>query len=236
MANVELTGNFLATARCLIFADSASGVWSFNPNTNTLTITAAGGSTSAANPTADVGLTAVNGNALTWMRSDAAPPIDVSIAPTWTGAHHFTPTAGIGVTVTGVTGGANFTALFQGGTASGDAGVKIKAGVTSNGDSLSIGNAANSQTNFQLSGDGHFAIGWNGSGNVLTGTTAGVLTFAGTAAGTPILTFNSQAQSGSGTITIALTDYPGTNVGAKTPKYIPIILDGSKYWIQALPD
>ena len=43
MANVELTGNFLATARCLIFADSASGVWSFNPNTNTLTITAAGG-------------------------------------------------------------------------------------------------------------------------------------------------------------------------------------------------
>ncbi len=51
MANVELTGNFLATARCLIFADSSTGVWSFNPNTNTLTITAAGGVTSIGSTT-----------------------------------------------------------------------------------------------------------------------------------------------------------------------------------------
>ena len=34
-----------------------------------------------------VGLTAVNGSAATAMRSDAAPPIDVTIAPTWTGIH-----------------------------------------------------------------------------------------------------------------------------------------------------
>lgn len=95
MANVNLTGNFLATARCLIFADSATGVWSFNPNTNTLTITAAGGATSAANPTAKVGLVAVNGSALTWMRSDAAPPIDQGITPTWTGLQTF----GAGLTV-----------------------------------------------------------------------------------------------------------------------------------------
>lgn len=41
-----------------------------------------------ANPaTAKVGLTAVNGAAVSFMRSDAAPPLDVSIAPTWTGAH-----------------------------------------------------------------------------------------------------------------------------------------------------
>ncbi len=79
MANVELTGNFLATARCLIFADSSTGVWSFNPNTNTLTITAAGGGTGFANPTATVGLTAVNGSATTMMRSDAAPMLSSSI-------------------------------------------------------------------------------------------------------------------------------------------------------------
>jgi len=79
MANVELTGNFLATARCLIFADSSTGVWSFNPNTNTLTITAAGGGTGFANPTATVGLTAVNGSATTMMRSDAAPELSSSI-------------------------------------------------------------------------------------------------------------------------------------------------------------
>jgi hypothetical protein len=42
-----------------------------------------------ANPTALVGLTAVNGTATTYMRSDGAPPIDLSIAPTWTGSHIF---------------------------------------------------------------------------------------------------------------------------------------------------
>jgi hypothetical protein len=45
---------------------------------------------SANNPTASVGLTAVNGSAVTFMRSDAAPQLDQSIAPTWTGAHTFT--------------------------------------------------------------------------------------------------------------------------------------------------
>jgi hypothetical protein len=40
-----------------------------------------------ANPTASVGLTAVNGSATTFMRSDAAPALDLTIAPTWTGIH-----------------------------------------------------------------------------------------------------------------------------------------------------
>jgi hypothetical protein len=45
---------------------------------------------SGANPSGSVGLTAVNGSASTFMRSDAAPPLDQSIAPTWTGLHTFT--------------------------------------------------------------------------------------------------------------------------------------------------
>ena len=45
---------------------------------------------SGANPSASVGLTAVNGSAGTFMRSDAAPPLSVSISPTWTGTHLFT--------------------------------------------------------------------------------------------------------------------------------------------------
>jgi|GEM_PF-2609025 len=49
------------------------------------------GSTGA-NPTAAVGLTAVNGSASTFLRSDGAPPLDQSIAPTWTGAHNFANT------------------------------------------------------------------------------------------------------------------------------------------------
>ena len=43
-----------------------------------------------ANPSASVGLTTVNGTAATFMRSDAAPPIDQSIAPNWSGTHAFT--------------------------------------------------------------------------------------------------------------------------------------------------
>lgn len=54
-----------------------------------LTNVPAVGGASGANPTASVGLTAVNGSAGTFMRSDAAPPLSQSIAPTWTGIHTF---------------------------------------------------------------------------------------------------------------------------------------------------
>lgn len=47
-----------------------------------------------ANPTASVGLTAVNGSASTFMRSDGAPALSQSISPTWTGNHVFSPSAG----------------------------------------------------------------------------------------------------------------------------------------------
>lgn len=42
-----------------------------------------------ANPTATIGLSAVNGSATTWMRSDGAPALGQDIAPTWTNVHHF---------------------------------------------------------------------------------------------------------------------------------------------------
>jgi hypothetical protein len=44
---------------------------------------------SAANPTAAVGTAVVNGSASTFMRSDAAPAISLTITPTWTGLHTF---------------------------------------------------------------------------------------------------------------------------------------------------
>lgn len=40
-----------------------------------------------ANPSASLGLAAVNGSATTWMRSDGAPALDQAITPTWTGVH-----------------------------------------------------------------------------------------------------------------------------------------------------
>ena len=42
-----------------------------------------------ANPTGTIGLTAVNGTALTFLRSDGAPVLSQSITPTWTGLHIF---------------------------------------------------------------------------------------------------------------------------------------------------
>jgi len=50
------------------------------------------GISALANPSAALGLAAVNGVATTAMRSDAAPALDVSIAPTWTGMHTFAST------------------------------------------------------------------------------------------------------------------------------------------------
>lgn len=59
-------------------------------NTTQLATTAfvlanAGGGSTGANPTALVGLAAVNGSATTFLRSDGAPALDQSIQPTWTG-------------------------------------------------------------------------------------------------------------------------------------------------------
>jgi hypothetical protein len=55
---------------------------------------------SGANPTGAVGLSAVNGSAATFLRSDSAPALSQAITPTWTGVHTFGPSAGVPVTLT----------------------------------------------------------------------------------------------------------------------------------------
>lgn len=65
---------------------------SFNPSTGALSSTSFIGtltSVNFANPSGSAGLTAVNGSAVTAMRSDGAPAISQSIAPIWTGIHTF---------------------------------------------------------------------------------------------------------------------------------------------------
>lgn len=52
----------------------------------------------AANPSVNVTLTTQNGTATTFMRSDAAPALDQTIAPTWTGIHTFTNATPIRIT------------------------------------------------------------------------------------------------------------------------------------------
>ncbi len=48
---------------------------------------------SVANPSATIGLSAVNGSATSAVRSDGAPALSQAIVPTWTGIHTFTPAA-----------------------------------------------------------------------------------------------------------------------------------------------
>lgn len=58
----------------------------------------------AANPAASIGLSATNGSATTYMRSDAAPALDVTIAPTWSGAHTFARNSSAGAPTLHATG------------------------------------------------------------------------------------------------------------------------------------
>lgn len=72
-----------------------------------------GGGVTFANPTASLGLTAVDGIATTAMRSDAAPALDQSISPTWSGTHTFNQTLVLGANA-GITGNVGAGALALG--------------------------------------------------------------------------------------------------------------------------
>jgi len=100
--------NVSAASKLLGRGDSGSG----SPQEITLgagltmtgtTLSSSGGGTGA-DPTASVGLTAVNGVATTFLRSDGAPALDVSIAPTWTGAHTFSKNGALSLPTFSVTG------------------------------------------------------------------------------------------------------------------------------------
>lgn len=70
----------------------------------------------AANPTATVGTSAVNGSAATFMRSDAAPAINTTMSPTMTGNWTHSPSAGVPITLNGVAG--NFSEVINSGNSS----------------------------------------------------------------------------------------------------------------------
>ena len=117
-----------------------------------------------ANPSASVGLAAVNGSASTWMRSDGAPALSQAITPTWTGAHIFSASSGTAITVNGVAN--NNTATFQASTTSTESyGVEILAGTGNSGEfALFVKNAADNATYFIVKGDGTVAMPHYGTG------------------------------------------------------------------------
>jgi hypothetical protein len=80
--NLYGSGTYTGTVAYGLGVTSAGNIVEYTPAT----------AVSGANPSASVGLTAVNGAASTFMRSDGAPALSQSIAPVWTGAHTFTST------------------------------------------------------------------------------------------------------------------------------------------------
>ena len=121
-------------------------------------------SSTGANPSASVGLTAVNGSAATFLRSDSAPALDQSIAPTWTGQHIFSlnsaaSTPPVKITGTWFTGGSATTTkphllIEPTGTTS--------TGWSTNGTGLGVNGAsgfAGNLLDLQVAGASAFSVG-----------------------------------------------------------------------------
>lgn len=96
------TGLSTLTANSVLLGNGTSAVQRIAPGTSGNVLTSDGTTwasstpatpASGANPTGTVGLSAVNGSASAFLRSDGAPALSQAIAPTWTGVHTFTPAA-----------------------------------------------------------------------------------------------------------------------------------------------
>lgn len=209
-------------------------------------------STLGATPTTVVGLAAVAGSALTFMRSDGAPALDQAISPTWTGSHAFsnpivledgTPllpsTAFAGDLTTGVyrsaTNEIGFTCNAVNVMKIGPAHVataqplQLAVGSNTTPSLYFIGSTATGL--YQQAADGIAVTTANVQRLAISST--GVWTITGTAAGTPILTLNTQATTGGQTASFSATNKPGTG-GQTTPaKWLPVILDGTTYYVPA---
>lgn len=101
-------GQSATTGSSLLYGNGSGG---FSNATVGTGLNFAGGTLSSsvtqstgANPTASVGLTAVNGVATTFLRSDGAPALSQAIVPTWTGTHSFSNVTPIQVESTSTSG------------------------------------------------------------------------------------------------------------------------------------
>lgn len=143
-----------------------------------------------ANPSASVGLSAVNGAATTWMRSDGAPALSQSITPTWTGVHTFSNTVQPSGSQTLGTSSARWTTIYGSALSDGPAGNELIDSVSttarvvrgSGWTALQFGNAT-SNPNFSFLGSG-------------TVTYGGALLAPDGSAGSPVLAFISDPDNG----------------------------------------
>ncbi len=133
-----------------------------------------------ANPTGIIGIAVVNGSATTAMRSDAAPAIDVSISPTWTGTHTFN----LGLSASGaaisLNTNSNFVTNINTGTSTGA--VNIANG-SAGGNVISIGNTTGATSTSINAGSGGLNLNTSAATNETTtlGTTGSAVFGSSTA-------------------------------------------------------
>lgn len=181
------------TAVAPITIDTTATTWSETPlalNSTSVTGTLpaanlpAGVPTGSANPSATLGLTAVNGSAATYMTSDSAPALSQAIVPTWTGIHTWSLTeprlrlnqSGAGTDLKNwdidVASGVFTMRTRTDADAAGKNWLAVTRGTTTAISDVSLGNATDNNT-FQVLGTGIESL--NGEVDVLRAAGGGVL-------------------------------------------------------------
>lgn len=95
------------------------------------------------------------------------------------------PASGVGLTVTGFAG--SYAAVFNSANSGTKNGVQINAGSAPTDSAFVVNNQAQTHTFFQVYGDGHAALGFNGTVSTLTLSAAGLVTIAAPASGSAMV-------------------------------------------------
>lgn len=127
---------------------------------------ACGGSGSVANPTATIGLTAVNGVASSAIRSDGAPALSQSIAPTWTGQHIWSLSNAAAVSI-GPNGDTNPALRLVTNVASAATGFSVTGNAAGSGATLTVlSSGTNEDAIINPKGSGALSVGGSGSATI----------------------------------------------------------------------
>lgn len=112
-----------------------------------------------ANPSASVGLTAVNGSTGHFMDAGSAPPLSQSISPAMTGNWAFQPSGGTAFVVSGASGGVFATIINGSSTNNQSDGERVNSGTQQSDYAVYVGNEALTQSFWEVRGDGSILAG-----------------------------------------------------------------------------